>query len=141
MSPVKKETVKAETKKVVAAAKTETKKAAATAKTETKKAEASVKAAPKKTAAKKTTTRRTAAKKTETKKAAAKEEAKTTVVVEFYGKQVNTADIVAKAEKAYTDAHKDAEIKTLEVYVKPEEDAAYYVVNGEGSDDFKVSLD
>lgn len=141
MSPVKKETVKAETRKVVAAAKTETKKAAATAKTETKKVAAAVKAAPKKTTAKKTTTRKTTAKKTESKKAAAKEAAKTTVVVEFYGKQVNTADIVAKAEKAYKDSHKDADIKTLDVYVKPEEDAAYYVVNGEGSDDFKVSLD
>lgn len=140
MSPVKKETVKAETRKVVAAAKTETKKAAATAKTETKKVAAAVKAAPKKTTAKKTT-KKTTARKAETKKAAAKEAAKTTVVVEFYGKQVNTADIVAKAEKAYKDSHKDADIKTLDVYVKPEEDAAYYVVNGEGSDDFKVSLD
>lgn len=136
MSPVKKETVKAEAKKVVEAAKTETKKAAETAKTETKKAVSAVKAAPKKTAAKKTTARRTAAKKT-----AAKAETKTTVVVEFYGKQVNTADVVARAEQAYKDAHADVEIKTLEVYVKPEEDAAYYVVNGEGSDDFKVSLD
>lgn len=140
MSPVKKETVKAETRKVVAAAKTETKKAAATAKTETKKVAAAVKAAPKKTTAKKTT-KKTTARKAETKKAATKEATKTTVVVEFYGKQVNTADIVAKAEKAYKDSHKDADIKTLDVYVKPEEDAAYYVVNGEGSDDFKVSLD
>lgn len=137
MSPVKKETVKAETRKVVAAAKSETKKAAATAKTETKKA-AAAKTAPKKTAARKTAVKKAAVKKPETKKAV---ETKTTVVVEFYGKQVNTEDIVAKAEKAYRDAHEDVEIKTLEVYVKPEEDAAYYVVNGEGSDDFKVSLD
>lgn len=144
MSPVKKETVKAETRKVVAAAKTETKKAAATAKTETKKVAAAVKAAPKKVAPKKPVVKKTSAvKKAEPKKAAtpAKEETKTTVVVEFYGKQVNTADVVAKAEKAYKDAHAGIEIKTLEVYVKPEEDAAYYVVNGEGSDDFKVSLD
>ena len=42
--------------------------------------------------------------------------------------------------KAYEEAHKGAEIKTIEVYVKPEENVAYYVVNGEGSDDYKVTL-
>jgi hypothetical protein len=120
MTPVKKSSVKVEAKKVVEAAKAETKKAAPK------------KAVAKKPAAKKAPTKKTAAPKAAVKK---------TVVVEFYGKQVNTADIVAKAEKAYQEAHKDTEIKTFEVYIKPEENAAYYVVNGEGSEDFKIALD
>lgn len=86
----------------------------------------------------KETVKKTTARKT-TKKAAAKVESK--VFVQFEGNQVEISDIAAKAAKAYQDAHKDAEIKSLEVYVKPEENVAYYVVNGEGSEDFKVALD
>ena len=56
------------------------------------------------------------------------------------GKQIVAKDVLDKAVKAYAEAHKGAEIKTIEVYVKPEENVAYYVVNGEGSDDYKVTL-
>ena len=67
-------------------------------------------------------------------------EAGRTVVVEFAGKQIMAKDVLQKAEEAYLVAHKDVEIKTLELYISPEQNAAYYVVNGEGGDDFKVML-
>lgn len=69
------------------------------------------------------------AKKAPAKKAPAKKaEVKANVVVEYYGKQVVTKDIVAACEKAYK-AENKAAIKTIDVYVKPEDNAAYYVVN------------
>ena len=36
--------------------------------------------------------------------------------------------------------NKGTVIETIEIYVKPEEHTAYYVVNGEGSDQYKVML-
>lgn len=84
---------------------------------------------------KKTTTRKTPAK-----KPAKKAEPEVNVFVEYMGKQAAAKEVVARAMDAYKAAHADAEIKTFEVYVKPEENAAYYVVNGEGSVDFKVEL-
>ena len=59
-------------------------------------------------------------------------EAGRTVVVEFAGKQIMAKDVLQKA--------KDVEIKTLELYISPEQNAAYYVVNGEASEDFVVQL-
>ena len=69
-----------------------------------------------------------------------KADPKACVVIEFSGKQIVAKDVLDKAVKAYEADHKGAEIKTIEVYVKPEENVAYYVVNGEGSDDYKVIL-
>ena len=45
-----------------------------------------------------------------------------------------------RSVEAYKNTHKDAEIKEVELYIVAEEGAAYYVVNGEASDDFKVIL-
>ncbi len=67
-------------------------------------------------------------------------EAGRTVVVEFAGKQIMAKDVLQKAEEAYLAAHKDVEIKTLELYISPEQNAAYYVVNGEASENFVVQL-
>ena len=67
-------------------------------------------------------------------------EAGRTVVVEFAGKQIMAKDVLQKAEEAYLAAHKDVEIKTLELYISPEQNAAYYGVNGEASEDFVVQL-
>lgn len=47
-------------------------------------------------------------------------------VVEYQGIQVNLDDIVAAVKVDWT----GETIKTLEIYVKPEDAAAYYVVNG-----------
>lgn len=77
-----------------------------------------------------------AAKKAPAKKA----EPKATVIVEYAGKQVVAKDVLAAATKAFKAARKGVEIKTIDIYVKPEENVAYYVVNGEGSDDYKVEL-
>ena len=67
-------------------------------------------------------------------------EAGRTVVVEFAGKQIMAKDVLQHAEEAYLAAHTDVEIKTLELYISPEQNAAYYVVNGEASEDFVVQL-
>ena len=91
-----------------------------------KKAEAA-KAAPEK----KTTARKTAVKKTTAKKPAVKREIKVNTVVEYYGKQVEEIDMVAAVKKAWTKAgRKVGDIKTMELYIKPEEGAVYYVING-----------
>ena len=85
---------------------------------------------PKKETAKKAPAKRTTAK-----------DIKTSVVVQFAGKEVTEKDLIAAVKKAYTKkGNKVGDIKTIEIYVKPEESAAYYVVNGEGSDDYKVTL-
>ena len=69
-----------------------------------------------------------------------KKETVVTATVEFYGRSVLVSDIAAKATDAYKASHDGAEIETLNLYIKPEENAAYYVVNGESSADFKVEL-
>lgn len=118
-----------------AAPKTETVKAEV--KTTAAEVEAPVKAVVEAPAAKPVeTTKKAPAKKAPAKKA----DPKACVVIEFAGKQIVAKDVLDKAVKAYAEAHKGAEIKTIEVYVKPEENVAYYVVNGEGSDDYKVTL-
>lgn len=126
MAIEKKGTVKATEIKT---AKVETPKAAAPAAEESKAAEKKA-AAPKKAVDSKAAAP----------KAAVKKEPKTKVVVEFAGKQVVTKDIVAAASKAFTKANKGVAIKSIEVYVKPEEEVAYYVVNGKGADEYKVNL-
>ena len=55
---------------------------------------------------------------------------KKSLFVQYNGKQVEEKEIVASVKKAWTDAgNKVGDIKTMEVYVKPEEDAVYYVIN------------
>lgn len=115
MTPVKKTTKKAA--ETTAAAKT-----TATA----KKAAETTAEAPKKVVRK--TVRKTAAKKAA--------ETKTAVYVEFFGKQISTSAIVEQIKNQ----NSDKKIETLDVYVKPEENAAYYVINGEGSDSYKIDL-
>lgn len=127
-----------EKKAVVTADKAETKKAAAVKtaveKKETVKKEAAAKkeTVKKETAAKKAPARRTAAKKAE--------DVKATVTIQFAGKEVVAKNILEEAKKAFAAANKGVEIKTIDIYVKPEENAAYYVVNGVGSDDYKIEL-
>lgn len=133
-------------------------KAEETEAVETKAAEAVVKEeAPK---AKRTSTRKSAPKKAaetetvvkeeEAEKKPAKAPAKRTtkktvqpeasVVIQCAGKEIVAKDVLAAATRAFQEAHEGVEIKTIELYIKPEESAAYYVVNGEASDEFKVEL-
>ena len=68
------------------------------------------------------------------KKATAKKEIKTTLFVEYYGKQVQEKDMIASVKKAWTKSGKKvADIKTMALYVKPEENSVYYVINGDSA--------
>ena len=99
-------------------------------KTEAPKAEEKKAEEPKKETAKKAPAKRSTAK-----------DIKTSVVVQFAGKEVTEKDLIAAVKKAYTKkGNKVGDIKTIEIYVKPEESAAYYVVNGIGADDYKIEL-
>lgn len=112
---------------VIEEVKAAVKKASSAKKTVKKAAEAAV------TEAKKATKKAAAS----AKKAAAPE---ASVFVEFYGKQVAAKAVLEQALSAYRESHKDEEVKNIEIYIKPEENAAYYVVNGTGADDFRIEL-
>lgn len=105
-----------ETKKVAKAAAEKTTKTAAKAKTTAKATAAKAKTAADKTAAK----AKTAAKKAV--------ENKNAVYVEFNGKQVAALEVLEAAKADYK-ANNKAAVKSVKVYIKPEDNAAYYVVN------------
>ncbi len=123
------------------------------AETEAAPKKAAAEAAPKKTAAKKAAapkaekapaakkaTAPKAAKAPAAKKTAAKAATDANVYIQFAGNQVAAKDILEAAKQAFAEANEGVEIKTIELYVKPEEGAAYYVVNGVGGDDMKIEL-
>lgn len=59
---------------------------------------------------------------------------KTNFYVEFQGKQVETKDVLAAAKKVWTEAgNKVKDLETVDLYIKPEENAAYYVFNDKES--------
>lgn len=77
------------------------------------------------------------AKKPAAKKTAAKTAEKCEVKVQCLGKEYDVA-AVTEACKADFKAKNKGTVKSISVYIKPEESAAYYVVNGDVSD--KVEL-
>lgn len=93
----------------------------------------------KKTAAKKTTTRKTtAAKKTTTgtaakTTAAKKAEPVTEVYVQYWGKEIHTSEVADRIKKIWTEdmGKKASELKDLKIYIKPEDNGAHYVINGD----------
>lgn len=93
----------------------------------------------KKTAAKKTTTRKTAAaKKTTTRTtakttAAKKAEPVTEVYVQYWGKEIHTSEVADRIKKIWTEdmGKKASELKDLKIYIKPEDNGAHYVFNGD----------
>ena len=97
------------------------------------KAEPAAKAEPVAEAAAKKTARKTAAKKAPAKKAAEEKsaEAKTTIILEYCGRQVTETTMIAGAKKVWADAGRTEAIETMELYVKPEDGAVYCVINGE----------
>ena len=128
--------VKAEETKTVKAEETKTVKAeeAKAAKTTAKAAEAKTTETAKKTPAKKTTARKTPAKRTTTKKAAVVTEE---VYLQYAGKEFSSADLTAKVKEIWKEmGKKAADLKDIKVYVKPEENAAYYVINNEETGSF-----
>lgn len=61
---------------------------------------------------------------------AAKEELMTDVYVQFGDREATTKDVVTRVKEAYVnEGHKISSIKSVQVYIKPEENAAYYVIN------------
>lgn len=64
------------------------------------------------------------------KKTAKKEGLKPEVIIQYAGNAAQVEGIVEKVKKLYVeDGHYLASLKSLQVYVKPEENAAYYVIN------------
>lgn len=113
----------------------ETKKPAkktTTRKTTAKKAPAKKTAAEKKTTAKKETVKKEAAPK--------KEAVKATFHLQFAGKSYTTEDLVkiAKDVWKYDLNQKAGDFKTVELYVKPEENVVYYVINGDVTGNFGI---
>lgn len=55
---------------------------------------------------------------------------KTSMFVEYQGKQAEDKAIIAAVKKAWTEAgNKVGDMKTMELYIKPEEASVYYVIN------------
>ena len=64
---------------------------------------------------------------------AKKAEMTTEVFVQYWGKEVNAAEVSEQVKKIWTDEMKKdlADLKELKIYIKPEDDGAHYVINGE----------
>ena len=95
----------------------------------------------KKEGAKKAPAKKETVKKETTKKAATKKaEVKADVQIQFSGKAYTTDELVkiAKDVWKYDLGKKEADFKTVELYVKPEESLTYYVINGEVSGSFAI---
>ena len=132
-APAVKAEVKAEEKEIVKEAAKEIVKAEAPkaeVKAETAKAEAP-KAAPKKRGRKpKAVKEAETAKAAKTAKAEKKENVQN-VYVQFEGREVLTSQLVAQVTENWVAmGHRASSIKELNLYVKPEDHAAYYVING-----------
>lgn len=131
---MKKEEKPAEVKKIETKAgetkKLETKEKNEPEMTVEKAPEAKKESTVKKTAVKKETVKKPAVKKTTAKKA---EPVKASVHIQFEGKSYETEDLVkiAKDIWKYDLKKKAGDFKTVDIYVKPEENMAYYVINNE----------
>lgn len=74
------------------------------------------------------------------KKAAKKNEPVLKTVVQVGNSEFDISDIAQKTYKAYKSTHKRKVVTDFCIYVKPEESAAYYTINGEGSPEMKIEL-
>lgn len=55
---------------------------------------------------------------------------KANIFVEYAGKQMDTQEIIKLAKASWvSEGHKIGEIKTMNLYVKPEDSASYVVIN------------
>ena len=80
--------------------------------------------------AKKAPAKKAPAKKAPAKKAATK--AETVITVQFGGNEVAIATVEEKVKAQFVaEGNKASSIKSLNIYVKPEEASAYYVINGD----------
>lgn len=104
-----KDTAKSTAKKATATAK----KAGGTAKTTAKKATQAAKSTAKKAVS----------------QVASKKDVSRTAVVEFAGNQYEVTDVITRCEEKYKSENKKKTYKDIKVYIKPENNAAYYVVD------------
>lgn len=90
-------------------------------------------------AAKKTTTKKTTEKKTTTTRGR-KPAVKEVVHVQFGGKSYTAEDLVKSAKDVwqYDLKQKVSDFKSVEIYVKPEESLAYYVINDDVTGSFLI---
>ena len=135
------ETVKVETKaaeKTTAAEKEAVKEVAKEVVKETAVAEEAPAKAEEKPAAKAAKTTRTTAEKKAPAKAA-KKEAEQEMILQFGGREIKEKDLYERIQQIWIEGYgkKAEELKSLKVYVKPEEFTAYYVIN----DDVTGSID
>ena len=108
-------------------------------KAETKKA--ATKAAAPKAEAKKTAAPKAEAKKPAVKKAAAKKtEIVIKTIVQANGQDLDVSSVAEKALKKYKSKSKRKIVNEFVAYVKPEENAVYFTVNGEGKEEYKYDL-
>lgn len=64
---------------------------------------------------------------------------KSSLYVEFQGKQLDEKEIVAKAKHIWVEnGNKASDLKSLKLYIKPEDNAAYYVFNDEETGSFSL---
>ncbi|MCR5525818.1 MAG: DUF6465 family protein [Lachnospiraceae bacterium] len=109
--------------------------AAITPKAAVEKKSEEVKAADAKPAAKKTEAKKTTAKKSPAKKTPVYE-----YVLQFQGKEVSGSDLNARFAEVWTkDLGKSlSDVKKVTYYIKPEESAAYFVVNDSDEGSFGI---
>ena len=74
-------------------------------------------------------------------KEAAKKEVKTTVAEET-AEKVTQEEIKKKGTENWTKVQKNKikDIKTIKVFLQPENSCAYYTINDEGNDSYKIEL-
>lgn len=97
---------------------------------ETEKKETVKKETEKKTTAKKETAKKTTGKKAGRKPAAKPAEKVEEVYVQFAGQELLTKEVLERAKQAYVaEGHRESSIKSIRLYIKPEEHMAYYVIN------------
>ena len=96
----------------------------------TKKAETETTTTANTATAPKTTTRKTTTRKTTARKAA---KISTEVYVQWLGKEVEAQNIIDSIKKIWTEEmdKKEADLKDLKIYIKPEDNGAHYVINGD----------
>ncbi len=72
-------------------------------------------------------------------KAEKKEEVKATINFQFGGKSYTTEDLLkSKDVWKYDLGGKEEDIKSIDLYVKPEENVTYYVINGDVTGSFFI---
>ncbi len=96
----------------------------------TEKAEETQTAETKKETVKKEAPAKKTAKKAPAKKGEAKTEKIEEIYLQFHGQEIFTKEILERAKQAYvSEGHRESSIKSIRLYIKPEENMAYYVIN------------